>query len=84
MSACATCGHDHPTRADREACDAMQGAPVRYAQVGNLAYACALCGFSGDYVELLYHFAHGHRGELAPQARLVRPLLSLDTRGDLL
>lgn len=75
---CPWCEHDHPTRADREACEAIHGRVRHYPEeVGPLfarEYLCALCGHVAPYGELLEHFRYHHAHEHAPSGHLVRPI----------
>lgn len=70
------CEHEHPTRADREACDAMAGRVRSYPDDGPIhgrEYLCALCGHVDTYGDLLWHFRYAHEGGEGAD-RLIRPI----------
>ena len=69
---CPRCGHEHPTRADVEACEAMAGHVRPYNDDGP-EVMCTLCRYIAPHGPLLMHFAAHHAGEQAA-ARLVRPV----------
>jgi len=50
---------------------------------GGPEVVCTLCGWEADYADMLDHFRYMHRGERCSTGVLVRPIRTINTKGEL-